>query len=226
MKTIELHPLCLALPEMPENEYLDLRANIAQIGLLEPVVTLDGMILDGRHRYRACVELGIDPRFEEFDGKEDPVDYVWAKNGMRRHMDEGQRGMVMARLLKFSRGRPKSQENAPTDAFIGRKKAAEKAGVGEKTIERSMKVDRKGAPELAEAVMKGEVSVSAAAKVVDTLPDHEAQREALNQAKDNPRKIVEIAKQTKEKPKPREYITLTQWQQEKMTEVPAPTRPA
>ena len=230
--TIELHPLCLAIPEMSEEEYRELRDNIAEAGLLEPVVTFEGMILDGRHRYRACIELGIDPKIQEFSGSDSAVDYVVSKNLRRRNLTTGQKAMAWEKLCTLQRGsnqfKPRVIEGGKEDREISlstqsQATAAKSAGVDPTTIKQARKVSTRGAPELAQAVEQGKVSVSAAAKVVDTLPDHDAQREVLSQAKDSPRKIVEIAKQAKEKPKPREYITLSQWQKEKMTEVPAPT---
>lgn len=41
-------------------------------GLRVPIVTIEGeagpVILDGRNRYRACVEAGVEPRFESYAG--------------------------------------------------------------------------------------------------------------------------------------------------------------
>lgn len=56
--------------------------------------------------------------------------------------------------------------------------------------------------------------------VVETLPDPADQVEALNAARNEPRKIVEMAKFVKEKPKPKEFITLTHWRESRMEAVP------
>ena len=48
------------LPDMPPEQYEALKADIADRGVLVPIdLTEDGYILDGHHRYRACLELGI-----------------------------------------------------------------------------------------------------------------------------------------------------------------------
>ena len=105
--------------------------------------------------------------------------------------------MAMANLCKLERGRPTlkavevveaEQENGQI-CPINRDDAAEKAGVAPRTLASAMKVDRHGAPELVEAVKAGKVSVSAAAKVVDAVPDHEQQVKALQAAQEQPRKI-------------------------------------
>jgi hypothetical protein len=40
--------------------------DIRQNGLVEPVALLDGLVLDGRNRLRACEIAGVEPRFVEW----------------------------------------------------------------------------------------------------------------------------------------------------------------
>ena len=48
------------LPDMPSEQFEALKADIAERGVLVPIdVDEQGHILDGHHRYRACVELGV-----------------------------------------------------------------------------------------------------------------------------------------------------------------------
>ncbi len=42
-----------------DGEYVALKNDITQNGLLHPIVIFEGQVLDGRHRYSACVELGV-----------------------------------------------------------------------------------------------------------------------------------------------------------------------
>jgi len=44
------------------------------------------MILDGRNRYRACVELGIEPITRDHEG--DPWAFSWSMNGARRDIED------------------------------------------------------------------------------------------------------------------------------------------
>ena len=47
---------------LSEGELRDLAADITAHGLKHPIVTLNGAILDGRNRERACVMAGVEPR--------------------------------------------------------------------------------------------------------------------------------------------------------------------
>ena len=64
----------------------DVRAN----GQREDIVALDGKVLDGRNRYRACLAAGIAPRVVAFhsDLHGEPMAFVMSKNLKRRHMNE------------------------------------------------------------------------------------------------------------------------------------------
>jgi hypothetical protein len=59
-------------------------------GLSEPILLYEGTILDGRNRYRACLEAAIDPIFETYSGS-NPLAKVISLNLKRRHLDEWSR---------------------------------------------------------------------------------------------------------------------------------------
>ncbi len=64
---MEFHPLSkLFFPLLSGEELKALADNIAVRGLLEPITTHEGMILEGRNRYQACRLAGVQPRFEEY----------------------------------------------------------------------------------------------------------------------------------------------------------------
>jgi site-specific DNA-methyltransferase (adenine-specific) len=74
---------------MTAAEFAALKASIAVVGQADPIVLVRGKIIDGRHRYRACVELGIRPVTVEFDGT-DALGYVIAR-AHHRNMSEAQK---------------------------------------------------------------------------------------------------------------------------------------
>ena len=81
MKT---HPLAEIFPMMEDEDIFDLQTDIEQNGLLHPIITHDGMILDGRHRLMACRAAGVEPRFEEVSC--DPLSLVLSANLHRRQL--------------------------------------------------------------------------------------------------------------------------------------------
>jgi hypothetical protein len=68
---VEFHEIASLFPMMDSEEYAALKASIEASGLRKPIVLYEGKILDGRNRYRACVELGKEPSFESWQG-DDP----------------------------------------------------------------------------------------------------------------------------------------------------------
>jgi hypothetical protein len=93
----ESHPLADALPTMLRKEYQELSADIQRNGLLESITLFEGKVLDGRHRLRACQELGIEPKFVEYAGT-NPAAFVITKNVRRRHLAPGKRAMVVVKI--------------------------------------------------------------------------------------------------------------------------------
>ena len=79
------HPAADIFPQMNASDYRKLKADIEKNRLHEEIITYKGQILDGRHRYRACTEAGIDTRFRNYEG-DDPLGFVLSINLHRRHL--------------------------------------------------------------------------------------------------------------------------------------------
>lgn len=98
---LRIHPFAEGQPEMPEGEYEALRADIGLRGQQEPIVLYRGLVLDGRHRLRACVALGINPTTREFTGTEDEARaLVISLNVRRRHLTQEQKRMALKAELQ------------------------------------------------------------------------------------------------------------------------------
>ena len=176
---MKFHEYANLFPMMPEMDLMRLAEDIKEKGQSDPVITLDGMIIDGRNRYKACEINGITPRCEEYTG-DDPLGFVVSHNLHRRHMNESQRGMVGAKLANLQHGGQGGTLNsaiAPLNS-VTQKQAAEMLNVGVDSIKRSKQVLRDGIPELELMQASGEISASAAA-VVSQLPKEE-QRKAVS----------------------------------------------
>jgi hypothetical protein len=92
--SLVFHEVATLFPPMGEEEFTRFVADIQQRGLLEPIWTFQGKIVDGVHRYRACRQLGIAPRYQEWDGHGSLVHFVVSRNLQRRHLTAGQRAML------------------------------------------------------------------------------------------------------------------------------------
>jgi N6-adenosine-specific RNA methylase IME4/ParB-like chromosome segregation protein Spo0J len=167
---IAFHPLAGIFPLVEGQDFADLVADIREHGLHEPIVVYEDKILDGRNRYRACEAAGIEPTFTVYQG-DDPVAYVVSLNLRRRHLSESQRAMVAAKLATLKLGDNQHSEGPSIE------EASRLLNVGHASVERAKAVQRAGAPELAQAVERGAISVSAAADVA-ALPAQE-QREIV-----------------------------------------------
>src|SRR5947209_15212871 len=54
------------VPRLKPEEYQQLKSSIAENGLYHPIIiNKDGFVLDGHHRVRACLELGIEEKKQE-----------------------------------------------------------------------------------------------------------------------------------------------------------------
>lgn len=91
------HPLCLLLPALTAAEYDALLASVRAQGLLRPITLYEGMILDGRHRYRACLEAQVTPTYETYTGA-NPAEHILGLH-THRALSVAQRALLADALL-------------------------------------------------------------------------------------------------------------------------------
>jgi len=149
MKKLKVHPLADRFPMMEEPELASLASDIAENGLIHPIILDDdSQIVDGRNRYAACELAKVEPRFEKLDGR-DPVAFIVSSNLARRHLTKGQQAMAYAIGYpegdKGGRGKKRSE----TEQFSRPRLSVARAVLRE-------------APDLAEQVMQGTVSLDQA----------------------------------------------------------------
>jgi len=158
---LELHPLCTLFPRIAGHDFEALKADIAANGLRQPIVTYQGMILDGGNRYRACSELGARMEFVEFTGT-NIVSFVFSANLHRRHLSPGQQAAIVASAQDWAkaevRGGDRKTDQSATlhfDSVAGR---AAESGASLRTQKMADKVARES-PDLARQVAHGEISL-------------------------------------------------------------------
>lgn len=171
----ELHPLCTLFPRLSGTEFDALRDDIKANGLRQPIVLHEGMILDGGNRYRACIEAGIEPAFEQFNGG-NLVSFVLSANLHRRHMSPGQQAAIVASAQDWAKaqtvGNPQLRNVAQLDTAKDR---AAQSGASHRTQQMADKV-AKADPALAKKVAHGEVSLPTAVKQVSPKPTRKTKR--------------------------------------------------
>jgi hypothetical protein len=184
-----LHPAAEIFPVMDEAAFEALIADIAAHGQREPILILDGQVIDGRHRLRACEQLGLEPLVRQVSaGEGDPFGLVISLNLHRRHLNESQRALVASRLANLPLG---SNQHAQVCA-PSQEGAAALLGVSRRSVQHARTVAETGSAELVQAVAAGDVSVSTAAHLARLPAD--TQREVLAKT---PEEIRAIAREVK-----------------------------
>lgn len=204
--TMDAHPAAALFPMMEPAELRALADDIKAHGQHRPITLhVEGgkrRILDGRNRLAACEMVGVEPRYEVWVGTGSPTEWVVSQNVHRRHLTESQRAMVAAALVPLFEEEAKERqraglrqgEAAPVSANLrGRdsgkatEKAAAAVNVSPRSVESALKVTREARPEVVEAVRRGEVAVSAAAR---DLPKKDAKPRKQKKEEDWPVSLV------------------------------------
>jgi hypothetical protein len=187
-KALISHPVANLFPEMNAADFAALVEDIRKHGVKMPILLYRGQILDGRHRYRACQNLGRSCPVVRWNGH-DPWFEAQSRNLVRRHLAKDQ--LYAIRKLAAERF---PELAAPIEAAKmearQRKVQAKGQALGKKALSRSQdrqresadmigaqigvsgttvkRVDRlaREAPELVARVAAGELSVKMALREV------------------------------------------------------------
>lgn len=211
-KDLEIHPIALLIPEMGDTEFQALKEDISGLGVINPIILFEGKVLDGRHRYKACLELDISCTARDWEGGMNPVEYVVSENVHRRHLNQSQKGMIQVAVSDYmvdqakkrqreaggdrkSEDYKKSLEATLPQAIIEpvrqpqtRDKIGKMLNVGARTIGDAQKVHKDGTKEEKKAVIAGKKSVNAVAKEIRERKKAEPQpasRQKFNISNDN-----------------------------------------
>jgi hypothetical protein len=141
---LQRHELSAKFGDMSEEELEQLKQDIKENGLREPVTLYEDKVLDGWHRYRCLCALGIklkegtncqtyDP---EFDGEKPDV-FVLSKNVFRRQLSAEDRVRFVAETLGYKNAGPGRKTKVSFDT-ISMKKVAEVAKVSLVTAKRAL----------------------------------------------------------------------------------------
>lgn len=193
---LPIHELAELLPEMSDLELKDLVGGIKSGGFWGSIITYEGKVLDGRMRQKACELADVVPAYEEWSGQAgSPTAFVIGANLHRRNLTLVQQALVAHNALPYLEAEAKARKEAmqarpgqkvgsakvprssgepcaPAKKDKSRESAAQAGkltGVSGDTVRRVGKVMEKGAPELQQAMIEEKVSISKAAKMVDSM---------------------------------------------------------
>ena len=175
--------LAQLFPPMSREEFGVLLESIHQDGLLEPILLWNEQIADGVHRLRACLEAGVEPRFERLpDDFEAAFRIVVQKNVARRHLDESRRAIAAYRIHKLSTQVQDEEGPGANLRTITLKAAAAMMSVSRRLATHAARVmadDSRAVPALRQAADQGVVRISDASRIIDLPQDMQEQALAL-----------------------------------------------
>lgn len=167
------HPLSAAFPAIGADDFQALKDSIENIGVQNPITLFEGMVIDGWHRYTAANDLGMHCPAVEL-GNVDPRDFVLAQNKARRHVTQAQLGLAVTAVYAWRPAGNPALSQSGSACPVGKTNAelAQIAGVSERTIKQAKAIQTKAAPEVVEAVKRGEIGGEKAAAIAK-LPKEE-----------------------------------------------------
>jgi ParB family chromosome partitioning protein len=173
IQDLAFHPIADIFPLLEGEAFEALVDDIRQHGLREAIwLHSDGSVLDGRNRFRACQQANVEPSFRTWDGDDASlVSFVVSLNLHRRHLDASQRAMVAGKIATLERG---ANQHASIEA-PSQTAAAELLNVSRPSVQRARQVIDSGAPELVQAVERGDVAVSAAVVLTELSQDEQVE---------------------------------------------------
>jgi N6-adenosine-specific RNA methylase IME4 len=171
---------------MTKAEFEGFSADIHQRGLLVPLeVTNSGIVLDGRHRLRAAVELGLETVPIRLVSATDEHEYVLLAALQRRHLTASQKAALAVELDCYREAQATAEQRrlrnlSPTEEETSRPARGERtrdfgarlAGVSARIVQDAATVQAHD-PHLFEQVKRGDLPVHTAARKV-----RRAQRDA------------------------------------------------
>ena len=161
-----LHPAAELFPTMTKEEFIGLKADIQAHGQRHPLKVWQGEVIDGRHRLRACRELGIEPIAEHIDDDVDPWAFVLSENLHRRHLSTSQRSMIAARMATIQVGENQHTKEGAQKKAPSQTEAARMLGVSRSNTQKAKRVLERGGDEVVKAVESGEMTLAAAEQTI------------------------------------------------------------
>ena len=186
------------IPPLTDDEFRQLEENIVADGeVYEPIVTWNGVIVDGHNRWKIIQkhpEIPYKTREMDFPDKWAAFDWMYKKQLGRRNLTENQRTVLIGKMYearKQSHGGqiPGSSQNGNTMPSRVSEQIADELGVGKNTVIRAEKFAkgferiREVDPVAAEKVLTGEANITKTAVQELSKAEPEAVKAATEKIK-------------------------------------------
>lgn len=168
------------IPPLTQDERKQLEENILDEGIREPLITWNGILIDGHNRYSIAKKFGLEFQTKEMDFENESDAEIWIiKNQFgRRNLSKYDRSILALRLKPVIAERAKQNErlggkgsqksvNHKTDT---QKEIAKLAGVSHDTIHRVETIEASGNDKVREKLRSGEISINEAYLAVTPKP--------------------------------------------------------
>lgn len=180
-------------PEMQAEEFNRLREDIFANGYdpKNPIILFEGQIIDGWNRYRACIALGVEPKFQTFTGSEIDAMQIVIRTNNRRDLTSSQRAAIAVEaedLIALLKAKAKERQVKAGEEFG---KSAPK--VVQKIAQPINSEQNKVRTQLAETFNTNRQYVSDAAQIKKDSP------EEFEQIKSGKKTITEFKKEKRQK---------------------------
>lgn len=167
---LESHKFADIFPMTEGEQAKQLELDIKEEGLQQTITLYEGKILDGRNRYRACMRVGVKPKFETYSGDK-PLEFVISGNLKRRHLTKDQRAVIAQEVMpmleeeaekrrrqKISVFRTTGEKVTKVSPSKSREEASKQFDVGTTYIQQIKKL-KESNPEKVEEIKQGKTTL-------------------------------------------------------------------
>ena len=172
-----LKELEVLIPPLTSEEFKQLERNILEEGIRDPLVTWNGILVDGHNRYRIAQEYNIDFVTVEKEFADMNAVKVWMINNQfgRRNLNNYQRSVLALQLEDVFKAKAKEKQKESGGAvpkisaeppIETRQEIAKVANVSHDTISKVKKIEATASPEIKAKASTGQISINEAYKEI------------------------------------------------------------
>jgi len=164
---LDIHEFARLIPIITSGDLDRLIEDIEAHGVVDPLITYQGKVLDGRNRLAVASVLGVPVEIREFEGDDDAARaFVWSVNAARRHLSIPQVllaahrfGFVSAAKEEASHREPRPDGSMPPGAAKWANIAVKRIGgsIRPATLERFDQAQVTDAPDTVRRIDQGEI---------------------------------------------------------------------